>query len=202
MFKNGYFVQRARKRFVNLAKQDPGRARQSQEEKLSKGRKKFLPTTYKPVPGPLYMSQNQNGITSQNSDQFSFIQSGPSASTVTAVAPPSLRRSRLRLAGRTGRYTARLASGRSLATRPPRGRWTPSRSWPRWGAEAAPGAAAPSSRPRRSSPARASGFTGRALTVGMYVVLTIRSSYGSLNYCSVRLMVQVVLAYPIFYSSG
>ena len=45
-------VQRARKRFVNLAKQDTGRARQK-----SRSRKKFLTTTYKLFPGPYYVDQ-------------------------------------------------------------------------------------------------------------------------------------------------
>ena len=44
-------VQRARKRFANLAKQDPGRAMQ---KSLSKSRTTILPTTYKLSPGPPY----------------------------------------------------------------------------------------------------------------------------------------------------
>ena len=46
-----YELQRAQKRFVNLAKQDPGRAKQKQSSNI---RNKFHQTTYKPFLEPLY----------------------------------------------------------------------------------------------------------------------------------------------------
>ena len=48
-------VQGREKRFVNLVKQDPGKASQ---EQLRKSKKKFLATTYQPLFSSLYMLRN------------------------------------------------------------------------------------------------------------------------------------------------
>ena len=48
-------LQRSAKKYANLAKQEPGKARQGQAEQVSKSSNKLLATTYKPFSRSLYI---------------------------------------------------------------------------------------------------------------------------------------------------